>query len=153
MKYYGLIYQSHLEDIVKEVCKCLGYGGNSNADKLLLETAGAETLKGDIKDPTEYAGMGITQFDKMPFYDVKDRVRESDKEKILKHFDIDLDLVEWEHIRYNPLLSMIFTRLKYKKVPESVPRTIEQRASYWKKYYNTAAGKGTAEHYLKANRA
>jgi hypothetical protein len=148
---YGLVNRHHLSDAVKEVCECLGYGSSSNADKLLIETSGAETHKGQAKDNSIGAGMGITQFDKMPFYDVKDRCRNSDKNKIKEYFNIDIDLVEWEHIRYNPLLCLIFTRLKYLKVSESIPTDLKGRARYWKQYYNTEAGKGTIEHYIESN--
>lgn len=148
---YGLVKPSHLKDIAIDVCDCLGNGTNNNAVFLLMETAGAETGKGTIKDESIGAGMGITQFDKMPFYDVKDRCRDSDKQKLKEYFDIDIDLVEWEDLRYNPLLAMIFTRLKYKKIPEPIPRTTETRAYYWKQHYNTKAGKGTYEHYMQAN--
>jgi len=151
MNMYGLLKQEHLVEIAEAVCDCLGYGYNINADKLLIETAGAETLKGTLKDPTIMAGIGITQFDQMPFYDVKTRARESDKEKIKKSFDIDINLIEWEHLRYNPLLCMIFTRLKYKKVPSKIPDSLKERAEYWKRWYNSYAGKGTVEHYIEAN--
>lgn len=57
-----------------------------------------------------------------------------------------------EHLRYNPYLSLIFTRLFYRLIPEAIPETIEGRAKYWKKYYNTVLGKGTVEHYLEMNR-
>ena len=65
---------------------------------------------------------------------------------------MDLSLIEWEHLRYNPYLSLIFTRLLYRFVKEPIPSTIEDRAKYWKKYYNTEAGKGTPEHYLEMNK-
>lgn len=133
------------------VCDVLGHGKNKKAVKLLLETAGAETGKGTVKDNTLYAGMGITQFDKVPFYDVKDRCRQSDKDLIKTYFDIDIELVEWEHLRYNPLLALIFTRLKYKKVPNEIPDNIEGRAKYWKTFYNTVSGAGTIDHYLGNN--
>jgi len=150
--YYGLINRNHLDDIAEAVCDSLGYGSNENANILLIETAGAETNMGNLKDPSIYAGMGITQFDKMPFYDIKTRTRHSDKTKILFDFDIVIDLVEWEDLRYNPLLSLIFTRLKYKLIPDVIPATLELRADYWKKHYNTKAGKGTVEHYMSANK-
>ena len=149
--FYGLLSLAHLDELATTVCDCLGYGSNGNAVDLLTETAGAETIKGTMIDPTIYAGMGLTQFDKLPFQDVKDRCREQDKEKIKKSFDIDIDLVEWEHLRYNPLLALIFTRLKYKKVPQAIPLTLEDRAKYWKVHYNSSAGQGTVEHYIRSN--
>jgi len=146
---YGLINENRLNEIAHEVCKCLGGGGN--ARYLLIETCGAETGKGTISDNTLGAGMGISQIDEIPFYDIKDRVKQSDKGRLSAYFGIDIDLIEWNHIRYNPLLALIFTRLKYKKIPEEIPATLELRASYWKKHYNTTAGKGTIEHYISAN--
>jgi len=149
---YGLINQQHLEDMAKEVCECLG--GGTNAINLLLETAGAETNRGQTKDKTLHAGMGVTQIDRLPFLDIKDRLRQKDKEAVYNHFNIDTDLVEWEHIRYNPLLCLIFTRLKYKKIPEAIPDTVEGRAIYWKKYYNSYApnAKGSIAHYMQSIR-
>ena len=147
---YGLINQSHLEDMAESVCECLG--GNENVIALLLETAGAETNRGYTKDNTIGAGMGITQIDRLPFLDIKDRLRQKDKESVKQFFDVDVDLVKWEHLRYNPLLALIFTRLKYKKIPESVPSTKEGRAKYWKKHYNSIEGKGTLAHYILATK-
>jgi len=150
MRYYGLIDDIHLHGLIDEVCNCLGDAGG-RANELLYETAGAETKYGKIKDPTLLAGMGLTQFDRIPFEDVKDRCRTSDEVKIQEYFGIDIYIVEWDHLRYNPLLALIFTRLKYIKVPEGIPGTKIGRAKYWKKYYNTEAGKGTPEHYLLMN--
>jgi len=146
---YGLVCD--LKHIAVEVCHCLGNGSNNTAVKLLIETAGAETGKGTINDRTKLAGMGITQFDWIGFTDVLDRTRKKDREKILEYFDINIDWVRWEDLRYNPLLAMIFTRLKYKLIPEAIPSDIKARAYYWKVYYNTEAGKGTISHYLEMN--
>jgi len=152
MYYYGLIGgKYHLEEIAFKVCDILGNGSNNVAHKLLVETAGAETHFGTYKDSTLGAGMGITQFDHLPFEDVKARTRMHHKKALIKSMDIDIDLVQWEELRYNPLLAMIFTRLKYKLVPEEIPELLEDRAKYWKKYYNTEAGKGSVEHYLRNN--
>ena len=74
------------------------------------------------------------------------------KDKILTDLGVDISLVEWEHLRYNPYLSLIFSRLLYRFVSEPIPLTIEERADYWKKFYNTEKGKGTPEHYLEMNR-
>lgn len=149
---YGLIMVEDIDFIADEVCRCLGKGSNGTAKNLLKETAGAETTHGQLKDLTEFAGMGLTQFDKLPFQDVKDRCRDTDKKEIKEYFDIDIDLVEWEHLRYNPLLALIFTRLKYKKIPNPIPTDMQGRAKYWKQFYNTEAGKGTIKHYMSVNK-
>ncbi len=111
---YGLVKYSHLDDITLEVVNCLGNGSNNTAIKLLKETAQVETGSGTIRDATELAGMGITQFDWIGFKDTLDRTKRRNKDKVLKYFGIDIDWVKWEELRYNPLLAIIFTRLKYK---------------------------------------
>ena len=152
MKYfYGLTSHDDLVTFSKRVCDCLGHGKNHSAVDLLIETAGAETVRGTFEDPTKFAGMGLTQFDKMPFQDVKDRTSKANKLKIFNTFGIHLDHVVWEHLRYSPLLALIMTRLKYMLIPEHIPPDFEDRARYWKKHYNTIAGKGTEEHYIYQN--
>lgn len=149
--YYGLVKKSHFEDIVMAVCECLGHGVNKTAYNLIIETARAETNLGKTEDKSVNNGHGITQIDKIGYDDILSRTRKTDKEKLKDCFGIDIDLTTFNDLRYNPLLSAIFTRLKYKLITDEIPSTKNGRADYWKKYYNTLAGKGTTEHYLKAN--
>lgn len=44
----------------------------------------------------------------------------------------------------------LFARLHYLRVPSAVPQTALGQAEYWKRYYNTVAGKGTIPGYLDA---
>ena len=147
---YGLIKCCSIREIAEEVC--LALGGNEDVVNILVETAGAETNHGLVKDTTKEAGMGLTQFDKMPFYDVRNRTSAANTQRVMDYFGIDIEWVEWEELRYNPLLALIFTRLKYKLIPEAIPKTLEGRAKYWKKWYNSLLGKGTIEHYIDANK-
>ncbi len=149
--YYGLLSQNQLREMAKAVCDCLGYGKNNTAYNLLLETAGAETIRGSFFDSTKYAGMGLTQFDKMPFSDTYNRTSKNIQIKVFNYFGIHLSYLEWEDLRYNPLLAMLFTRLKYRLISEEIPSDINGRAKYWKRHYNSELGKGTIEHYLNAN--
>ncbi len=146
---YGVVKNDHLLDIVTAVCDCLGYGANDTADVLLLETMAAETGLGMIADSTLMAGMGICQFDFGSFVDVKIRASKHFP-KVESSMGLNLELVEWEHLRYSPLLSLLFCRLKYMLIAENIPADIENRAAYWKKYYNTSAGRGTEEHYIES---
>lgn len=150
---YGLTNgKAEIIRLSRLVCEVLGNGKNGTAHLLLIETCGAETNFGTFEDKTINAGMGLTQIDKLPFYDIKDRTKKHNKEKLKRAFGINIDLVEWEHLRYNPLLSLIFTRLKYKLIPDEIPENLEGRAKYWKVFYNTILGKGTEEHYLDVNK-
>ena len=48
----------------------------------------------------------------------------------------------------NPAYAVAAARFQYFRVPEKIPTTLEGQAKYWKKYWNTAAGKGTPEQYI-----
>ena len=39
-------------------------------------------------------------------------------------------------------------RLKYFRVPNTIPGTLDGQAHYWKQYYNTPQGKGTVQDYI-----
>ena len=146
MSNYGLTENTDIDRIINEVVDCLG--GGKYARCLLREIANAETGMGTIKDTTRGCGMGIVQFDEIGFDDVKDRTRRKHKKAVLNKFNINLNNVEWEDLRYSPLLGFIFCRLKFKLIPDAIPNTMEGRAGYWKKFYNTEAGKGTIKHYM-----
>ncbi len=146
--YYGLTQRIQAFDIVDAVVDALG--GGENAKKLLLETAMQETKLGAFRDPTEYcAGTGICQHDEMPFYDIVNRTRERHLDIIKNEFGIDMEKVKWRELENSPLLSFLACRLHYKLIPLSIPGTIDGRAAYWKKYYNTVDGKGTEEEYIR----
>lgn len=150
MSNYGYINNETIKNQIDLICKCLGNGKNNTANLLLYETAKAETGLGSIEDKTIGAGIGICQFDKFPFDDLKKRSL-TYKDKILKDLGVDISLVEWEHLRYNSFLSLLFCRLQYKPFNEEIPIDLKDRAKYWKKYYNTESGKGTIEHYIEMN--
>ena len=48
----------------------------------------------------------------------------------------------------NLAFSIIMCRIHYRRVPKPLPKTLEEQAKYWKKYYNTKSGKGTVEKFL-----
>lgn len=148
---YGYIDKKHILEKAEKICDCIGHGLHGTAVQMIVETAVAETGLGQITDRTVVAGMGLTQFDELPFNDVKNRNMKL-RDKILKELGVDISLVEWDDLRYNDFLSLLFTRLFYRLKGDPIPKTIEERAAYWKLHYNTKLGKGTVEHYLEMNR-
>ncbi len=134
------------------VCDCLGHGKNNTAVDMLLETACAETGMGRILDRTLKAGLGLCQVDNgkpyHPFDDIKKRSAKY-RSKIKRDLGIDLDLIEWNDLRYNTFLALLFCRLHYLPVSDDIPLTLKGRAAYWKRHYNTNAGKGDVDHFLK----
>lgn len=144
---YGLVSTSQIKPICIAVCDVLG--GGDEAVLLLCETAAAETKYGTMPDPTLHgAGRGLFQCDKIAFDDVQNRIKQVDVVAIRKSFDIDFPKVTWEQLNYSPLLAAIFARVHYKLRPGAIPKTVQERAEYWKCWYNTVAGKGTVAGYI-----
>jgi len=142
---YGQISKNHTKESIDLVCSVLGDDNN-----ITSETITAETHYGMLEDRSIGAGMGISQFDEMPFNDIKNRC-DKYRSSILTGIGIDIRLVEWQHLRYSPLLGVLFCRLKYKLIPEKIPNTVSLRAKYWKQWYNSKLGKGTTAHYIELN--
>lgn len=147
--YYGLTDLSQLVEMSHRVCEVLGHGSNNAAVDLLLETACAETLMGTLRDRTDYrAGGGVTQIDPIGLRDVQKRTPGRIMQLVRNEFDINLSAVEHRELEHSPLLSLIVCRLHYRLKPEQIPADRLGRAAYWKRHYNTSAGKGSPEEYL-----
>lgn len=144
---YGLVSTLHIKGICQAVCDVLG--GDEHVVRLMCETAAAETGYGTIPDKTRHgAGRGLFQCDKIAFDDVLARTRPQRVKALEQAFDFDLLRVEWDDLNYSPLLAAVVCRLHYLLIPEPVPQTLKGRAEYWKKYYNTVAGKGSPADYI-----
>lgn len=145
--YYGAKKKS---DISNAANKAVGvFGGDEHTFELLMGTCAAETLLCKLRDNhPEKWGVGATQFDQIGFDDVKMHVKPHDERLFLQFYGRDIQEVELADLAEDLELAFAFTRLKYKRVPEPIPRTEWGRAMYWKKYYNSNAGKGTPEGYM-----
>lgn len=148
--HYGLRDYAHARELAQKVCDVLGHGENGVAAALLLETAAAETGLGTFQDRTESNGFGLCQVDRIGVEDVQARTKERDIQAIRKAFGYDIKTIKPKDLNNDPLLSLIFCRLHYKLRPEIIPKSFAGRATYWKWFYNTKAGKGTPEHYMKS---
>lgn len=147
---YGLDNKAPVKMLATMVCNVLGNGVNSTAVALMVETSCAETLMGKFEDQTPNgAGRGLCQVDPIGFIDVVQRTRDHHKVKTLLNLGYDLDKCSHTDLDNDPVLALIFCRLHYKLKPEVIPASLVGRAQYWKKHYNTVAGKGTIEHYIK----
>ena len=68
-------------------------------------------------------------------------------EKIKQTLDIDWGKVQWNDLR-KPLHSGLAARLYLLKIPAPIPSTLTDQADYWKRYYNTESGAGTAQKFI-----
>lgn len=151
---FGIVSMAHLNIVINDVCATLGNGGGNNADIAMKEICAQESHLGTFPDRSVYGeGAGATQFDQVGFDDVKARVREKDRQKIIDRYRIDVLKVQLRELDFNPLLAFIFTRLKYLKITAAIPATLDGRAVYWKLNYNSEAGAGHPSEYVaNANR-
>jgi len=120
---------------------------------LIWGTVAVETRCSTYKDKTRgYAGEGLTQFDKIPFSDIKKRTSSSTRNTIASKFAMDLKKWKWENLSFNDSKALIMSFCFYKLVREKFPApySAQAHAKYWKKYYNTVLGKGTTEKYVAA---
>lgn len=148
--YYGLTSSLHPYQIVTSVVKCLG--GGDNAVDILLETANQETQQGRYPDKSSYgAGIGLCQCDPIAFTDTQKRTKDSVKDAIYLEYRIEVDKISHRELAYSPLLAFLWCRMHYLLRPDAIPSTLEGRAKYWKKWYNSEKGRGTVEEYMASN--
>tara|TARA_R110002020_G_scaffold235315_1_gene447459 strand:- start:3418 stop:3909 length:492 start_codon:yes stop_codon:yes gene_type:complete len=56
---------------------------------------------------------------------------------------------DWDFILETNIAAQIaMCRLHYRRIPKPLPSSPEGQANYWKKYYNSMAGRGTIEDFL-----
>lgn len=145
--YYGLPDIQNITTICRRVVIVIG--GGENAYRLLVETAAAETLYGTLRDPTPHgAGAGLFQCDPIGLIDTVDRTPANIHELVRKEFGVDLKRFSHHSLNTSPLVAAIVARLHYRLRPGAIPSTVRERGEYWKKWYNTAAGKGTVDQYV-----
>ena len=58
-------------------------------------------------------------------------------------------LTTMRRIHDDDRFAVLFARLHYLRVAESVPDDLRGQAWYWKRYYNTRLGKGTIDGYIR----
>lgn len=147
--YYGATSKQNIVEAIRIACTELSPSTAPRGISLVSETFSAETGFGQVRDGFEKQGRGLGQFDLIGFQDVKNYVynRNDHVRDVLAKYDIKW--LYFEQLDYSPLLSAFVCRIKYMMDPNPIPETIEGRAHYWKRIYNTEAGKGTPEHYMK----
>ena len=68
----------------------------------------------------------------------------------LKDFAGMTRLKRMQAIAHNDWLALCFARLHYLWVPSAVPISLEEQAHYWKRHYNTSAGAGQPQDFIRA---
>tara|TARA_Y100000004_G_scaffold52017_1_gene57602 strand:+ start:4548 stop:4985 length:438 start_codon:yes stop_codon:yes gene_type:complete len=141
-----------IREIAKETLEKMGMY-SEDALNLIMETGMAETGFKHLKQMGGGPAIGFFQVEPWVVTDYYDNYliyRTKTLDKILALGFKPTDQV-FSTIS-NIAVQVALCRIHYRRVPSAIPSTIEERAKYWKKHYNSELGKGTVEHYLKANK-
>ncbi len=141
-----------IEKLAEEVLKELDMYSKEAVD-LIVATGKAETGYRHLEQMGGGPALGFFQIEKNTIDDVlknyagyRPHIMNALLEFGLKQGDVYFSVVS------NIALQIAFCRICYWRVPEPIPKNLEAMANYWKEHYNTKGGKGTVEHFLKANK-
>ena len=73
----------------------------------------------------------------------------ADATKVKLSYFVEPKEEDWSYILETNIAAQIaMCRLHYRRIPKPLPSSLEGQAKYWKKYYNSMAGRGTVEDFL-----
>ena len=156
MYFYGVTRQTQALEMARDVCQRLTPKNACEAYALLAGTMCAETGLTTTRDTYEAQGRGVVQFDEIRFNDVRKYIavtRPELRATIKELYGIDFAGIGFGLVLdCSPLVCLIACRVGYMMIPEKLPPkdAILHQAKYWKKHWNSSAGAGTPEHYIKA---
>ena len=132
--------KSQFENLIIRVLKEINLFSDS-AVNLLLGTAAQESQFGTyLKQLGTGPALGFFQMEKPTF----DWLKNAYAKKFA------LEDKKFEELEYNLKTAIIFCRLRYFAVNETLPNAddITALAAYWKKYYNSVLGAGKTEEFI-----
>ena len=156
-----MINISQMRSLIENTCLKMGdkYGSKEAVD-LVLATGIVESRYEYIKQMGDGPARSFWQVEPTTAVDTLAHFlvhRSSLMQKCAEATLVDLkywqnyDEKIWEEIlEKNIAAGIIHCRLKYWRVPKRLPNSIEGKANYWKKYYNSEGGKGDPEHFIDA---
>ena len=145
-------YKDHIECVLEKMGSVNESFNSEDAIELVLETAITESGRFEYLKQIQGPAVGFTQLEPDTIKDCWDNyiIYRNNLTSFILSLGFNPDDMEFS-VWSNLALQIAFTRIWYYRRPGKIPSTIEERAEYWKKHYNTELGKGTVEHYLRLN--
>tara|TARA_R100001510_G_C7625622_1_gene185568 strand:- start:455 stop:943 length:489 start_codon:yes stop_codon:yes gene_type:complete len=154
-----MINKKQIKEIIDETLFAMGDRFFSrHASDLVFETGLVESRYEYLRQLGDGPAQSFWQIEPATAVDnVKNYLsyRNLDTIKIAEATHVHIDVWQsenertWEEVlRYNIASAIAHCRIKYWRVPEKLPTNLEERAKYWKKFYNSGKGKGTESHYI-----
>ena len=150
-----------IKDIIDDILARLeevGIPNTKEARALIYETAMAETGYRHLEQMGDGPAVSFWQIEPATAIDNCQHYLKHRKHYLYKCAEVSMvDIKYWQNyselmwseiLESNLSAAIIHCRLKYWRVPKRMPNTLEGRAKYWKKYYNSEQGAGTEEKYI-----
>ena len=158
----GTVIPDSVEDKIEYVGKLLG--DNERQIQFMKRVVNQESLMGEAPGTYDFSGsegrrgsFGVAQVDEVAFNQVQKKLKDR-RNKLSKYvkpikdaIGTDLTTVKYEDLK-DDTLSIIFARMYLRQRTNApIPKSIEKQGEYWKKYYNTFKGRGTAKEFIANN--
>lgn len=139
------------ELVIKPALERLDLTGEP-AETLLLATACVESRCGAaIKQWPSGPALGIFQIEPATYDDLLLNYLAFRSDLNVKLMSLYCaGMTAEENLTCNLIFQAAVCRLIYLRAPEKIPETLSGMAAYWKRFYNTPAGKGTEAKFLEA---
>ena len=122
---------------------------SEDAVNLLLGTTLQESYGGQFLRQVQGPACGIYQMEPATAQDIIDNYlkhRKSLLNKVFQFYNYYNSLED--NLTGNLFFATAMCRVHYLRVKEKLPSCVTGYATYWKKYYNTSKGKGTAMEFI-----
>ena len=134
---------------LKRITKFIPF--TDNAVDMVLGTGAQESNFNYLDQTTPGPGpaYGIYQMERATHDDhVRWLTWRSEFLALVRGFQI-FHMEDWTEMAGNLYYATIMCRIHYFRKPGAIPSSVEGKARYWKRHYNTEAGKGTVEEFVK----
>lgn len=121
---------------------------SKDAEELLLLTAAQESHLGGYIKQVEGPALGIFQMEPRTDQDIHENFLPHNPPLLSRVCDfIPKGFGRIEGLQWDLGYQIVMARMQYWRQSEPLPpyKEVERMAQYWKKWYNTEAGKGTVE--------
>tara|TARA_R100000773_G_C4204229_1_gene105625 strand:+ start:577 stop:1071 length:495 start_codon:yes stop_codon:yes gene_type:complete len=154
-----MISIDQIRNLIRNVCYGLGDKfASKEAIQLILETGVVESNYKFIRQLGDGPARSFWQIEPATAIDNCQHYLKHRSHHLHKCAEVSMvDVKYWQNyselmwseiLETNLSAAIIHCRLKYWRVPKRMPNTLEGRAKYWKKYYNSEQGAGTEEKYI-----
>ena len=147
--------EKSIKKIIKWTLKYLDMDSEAARD-LIFKTGMAESGYRALEGYGNNPAIGFWQVEPFTMNDTIENYVNYRPEIKTKLFGLGYDDKDNEmRLMSNMALQIAFCRLKYRRDKHALPgiENIDSQAKYWKRVYNSELGRGTIEHFIKANKS